>query len=102
MQQQIFDARSCNGACETEMGCNCWSGVQRVQPTKLTEADLDARRAEKEAATIERRARYMLTADALAVMADEQTITGPYTTTEPTTVTWRQRLERWWRKHIVG
>jgi hypothetical protein len=75
-----------------------------VQSVKATEADLDAHRAEIEAAVIARRARYMqpISHNAMARMIDERTITGPYTTTETQTVTWRQRLLRWWRKHIIG
>lgn len=92
-----MDSRSCTGACETERGCSCWSG-------KVTEADLDARRAEIEAATIARRQRYMapLSDFALAQMASEDVITGPHKRPEPMTVTWRQRLARWWRRHVVG
>lgn len=136
MRQQLMDARSCTGACETERGCSCWSGKrkQAYEPPqvpymrelpyshklecggaceggpvdctgarKCTEAHLDARRAEIEAATIARRQRYMapLSDAALAQMASEDVITGPYRNAEPVTVTWRQKLARWWRRHVV-
>jgi hypothetical protein len=103
MTHQLFDAWACNGACETERGCDCWTGSRKAG--KVSEADLDARRAEREAAILAWRLRYMqprpLTDDALAAMINDGTLSGPYKRTEPVCTTWRQRISRFVRRHLI-
>lgn len=68
--QQLMNSRACNGACETEAGCNCWSGVQVVRH-KLSESDLDARQAERDADTLRRRQAYMAAEAATELGTDD-------------------------------
>lgn len=103
MAQQLFDAWACNGSCETERGCNCWTGSRKAG--KVSEADIDARRAEREAAIQAWRLRFIyprqIPDNTLAKMIQEGTLAGPYKRTEPTTVTWRQRVSRFVRRHLI-
>lgn len=69
-------------------------GVQ--VPRKLTEADLDRHRADMQMPS------DPVSDQSLARMLSDGTISGPYRATEPVTVTWRMRLARWWRRHVVG
>lgn len=97
---QHATTQRCDGSCETQMGCACWAASR-----KLTEADLDARRAEREAAAIAWRLRYMgpppLPDATLAAMLKDGTLSGPYRRVQPATLTLRQRLERFVRRHLI-
>ena len=98
-------SHACNGACETAAGCNCWSGVAMIgrttYPAKCTEADLDRHEsARQQFLRLVRPSRPAGTSIADLLLASGA-VEGPYRPTHPVTLTWRTRLARWWRRHVI-